>query len=77
MFVKFVPSLGKDNLIDFSDRIAIIRTEGNYRAKLTMDEDLYKQVQEFVKEYEIDFPTASFFINQAVKDKLQELKKVI
>jgi len=41
-------------------------------ALATMDDELYKKVQQFVDKCEVDYPTASFFINQAVKEKLQK-----
>ena len=39
-------------------------------ALATMDDELYKKVQQFTEKNDVDYPTASYFINQAVKEKL-------
>ena len=44
-------------------------------ALATMDDELYKEVQEFSDDHSVDYPTASFLINQAVKEKLEKLKR--
>ena len=49
--------------------------EVNKMALATIDNDLYKELQEFVEKNSIDYPSVAFFLNQLVKKELEKSKK--
>ena len=39
---------------------------------VNLNDELYKEVSEFVDNNEVDYPTIQNFVNKAVKDKLKK-----
>lgn len=44
-------------------------------ALATMDDELYRKLQEFVDNNSIDYPSVAFFLNQVVKKELDKLER--
>ena len=44
-------------------------------ALATIDDDIYKEIQRYVEEHSVEYPTIKFFLDKVTRKELDRLKK--